>query len=239
MQKPLFSTLWFGIGISLWWLLALPHEAFSTAMSFESVKVARGKKIDYGILIPPKLDPDKMVLVLPPGAQTKPMAEMGMAAWLDHLTQQNYFVVVPLAPEGVLFFRGSEKLIPSFLKRVRKKHQLPKGRFHLVGLSNGGISAFRVATLTPDLFRSLVALPGFAKRADLARLDSLGQMPVTIFVGAKDTKWMAKANDLVIKLRKKGSKAEVKVVGSTGHRVFQAVAGEQLTAVFRERSLSY
>ena len=36
------------------------------------------------------------------------------------------------------------------------------GRFHVGGISNGGLSSFRVAVESPERFASLVVLPGFA-----------------------------------------------------------------------------
>ena len=40
-------------------------------------------------------------------------------------------------------FQGSDRLIPEFLDAMLVQYQVENGRFHLAGVSNGDISAFR------------------------------------------------------------------------------------------------
>ena len=82
-------------------------------------------------------------------------------------------VVSPVAPNGELYFEGSERLIPGFLDYVGMWVTAEGGGIHLSGISSGGISAFRVATQHPDRFRSLTVFPGFPRSdADMGGLDA-------------------------------------------------------------------
>ncbi len=58
------------------------------------------------------------------------------------------------------------------------------------GISNGGISAFRIAARYPERVASLVVFPGFARssedQAALAGFD----FPIAMFVGGNDPGWI-------------------------------------------------
>jgi len=60
------------------------------------------------------------------------------------------------------------------------------GKFYLFGISNGGISVFRVATLNPERFHSSTVLPGWP---DENRLDKVLDMPINYLVGEIDSHW--------------------------------------------------
>ena len=81
--------------------------------------------------------------------------------WVTEARARGWVVLSPVAPGGVMFFEGAEELVPEFLRMVRVRYQPQGGRFMLAGISNGGISAFRVAGRNPELFYSLTVLPGF------------------------------------------------------------------------------
>jgi dipeptidyl aminopeptidase/acylaminoacyl peptidase len=134
------------------------------ATTFQSVVLSDGTEIDFAVALPPDFDAERewpTVLALPPGAQTTAMVEVGLDLYWAAGPPRGWVVIRPAAPGGQLFFEGSESLVGEFLDTVGRTYRPEGGTYHLVGVSNGGISAFRVATADPGRFRSLLVAPGF------------------------------------------------------------------------------
>lgn len=108
--------------------------------------------------------------------------------FLDEALERGWVVVSPAAPNDVLFFHGSEELVPGFLEHL-ETWVLPEGdRYHLAGVSNGGISSLRIATLWPQQVASVTVFPGYPfSDGDQAGLAALTEMPVHLFVGNTTT----------------------------------------------------
>ena len=69
--------------------------------------------------------------------------------------------------------------MPELLDAIAATYPPEDGRFHVGGISNGGLSSFRVAINSPERFASVVVLPGFAPTAsDVEKLDRLATIPV-------------------------------------------------------------
>jgi predicted esterase len=116
------------------------------------------------------------------------MVEAGLRVyWEAEARRRGVIVVSPVAPGGKLYFKGSERHIPEFLRLLQKEFAVADGTFHLTGVSNGGVAAFRVALLYPEFFQSLTVLPGFpptpAGRQYFGRLSA---MRIAMFVGEHD-----------------------------------------------------
>ena len=60
-----------------------------------------------------------------------------------------------------LFFEGGEKVFPEFFTRILGDYNVLDKKFHIAGVSNGGISAFHIAAMYPQYFWSVTGLPGF------------------------------------------------------------------------------
>ena len=86
---------------------------------------------------------------------------------------RGWVVVSPIASDGTLFFQGSEQYLPEFLERIAAIYPPEGGKFHVAGVSNGGISSFRIATMMPEWFASITAVPDFPQTADFNQLDKL------------------------------------------------------------------
>ena len=138
--------------------------------------------------------------------------------WEAEARRRGWIVVSPEAPGGRLFFAGSEKLIPDFLDKVAALYPPEGGRFHLAGVSNGGLSAFSVALATPKRFASLLGVPGYpqegARDADLGRLRGI---PVTLFVGENDSGWREAMEDTHAELRRLGIRSTLRLSPGEGH----------------------
>jgi pimeloyl-ACP methyl ester carboxylesterase len=157
-----------------------------------------GRELDYLIAFPNNFDasaPHPVLIALPPGDQSREKAQSALDRyWEAEGTARGWVIVTPIAPKGKSFHTGLERSIPFLIDEVARAVVIEGGRPHLAGVSNGGKSAFRVATEYPNRFASLTVLPGFPPddRATLG-LRSLNQLPagVAMYVGEQDPTWLA------------------------------------------------
>lgn len=187
-------------------------------------------ELRYTLTLPAKFDPKvayPAVLALPPGSQDESMVELAHQLYWDYAEARDWIVVSPVAPDGVLFFQGAEERIPGLLDSIARRFRIEGGRFHLAGISNGGISAFRVAGAHPDRFCSLVVFPGLpGTERDFERLEGLTGMPVRMLVGGEDGPWVDRMRLTDERLRTLGGDVSLRVLPGVGH-----VIGEQFRAV--------
>ena len=207
-----------------------PHHL----IDFESVTVD-GTPLEYAVTVPESYDPAKtyrVLLALPPGGQDKALTRQVMERlWAAEAHKRGWIVLSPIAPGGILFFEGSESLIPSFLQQVSDRYRPEGGRYHLAGISNGGISAFRIIGQHPELFRSLTVLPGFPfSKDDEANLSKLKGIPIVMYAGAQDTSWVEAERAAAAKLEQIGAHVTVNIVPNEGH-VITSLTGAMLFSV--------
>jgi dienelactone hydrolase len=140
--------------------------------------------------------------------------------------------VCPIAPDGELFFRGSQSALTALLDEIAKTFAVESGRVHVAGISNGGRSAFRLATLAPQRIASLVASPGYPPDdADFDALGALVETPIAMFAGGADTEWVAAMRRVEGRMRELGAReATLTVFEGEGH-VPPSFTGARLLAL--------
>lgn len=189
---------------------------------YHELELAGGGTLRFALVLPRDFDPQRSypaLLALPPGGQDERMVEAGLERyWGRQAAERGWLVASPVAPEGVMFFRGSERYLQELLAHLRASYKIEGGRFHLAGNSNGGLSAFRIALDHPDDFLSLLALPGFPPDdRDFERLERLAGKPVRLFVGGRDKGWiepMQRTRDVLAGL---GADVTLTVLPGEGH----------------------
>ncbi|MEM7112449.1 MAG: hypothetical protein AAF614_08450 [Chloroflexota bacterium] len=216
-----------------------PVSAEPESVTYHEMAVADGEEtIEYALVLPPDFDPDQtypILLALPPGPQTRPMVDNGLRLyWQPGAFANGWIVVSPVAPGGIVFFRGSEDFLPEFLDNIAAMFPPEGGKFHVAGISNGGISAFRAAINMPDRFHSLVAVPGVpANKTDFDQLDLLTDIPIAMHVGGNDTGWLERMEEAEAELDRLGGNASLIVAAGEGH-VIQGLSGGALLFAFME-----
>lgn len=188
--------------------------------------------LEFALILPKSFDPERpypVLLAMPPGPQTRQMVNAGLDGyWTAAAQERGWIVVSPIAPDGVLFFNGSEALIPELLDRVAGTYSVENGRFHIAGISNGGLSAFRIAANNPERFASLTALPGFARTADFERLDRLVEIPVAMFAGEnEDEAWLDAMERTANELDALNGTVTLEIIPNEGH-VVRSLSGDTL-----------
>lgn len=183
-----------------------------------------GKAIDYVTVVPQGFeigDPAPVLLAFPPGGQGLDLTRSVMeGTYLDEAVARGWVVISPAAPDGVLFFDGSEASVPGLMDWIEGWVELEGGRFHVAGISNGGLSSFRVAGQNADRMQSLVVFPGFPRtESDRDALAALVEVPIRMFAGGNDTGWVEPMGETKSALDALGADVTFETFPGEGHVV--------------------
>ena len=199
-------------------------------ITYYQMTMADGTPLEYGVVLPDGYvagESYPVLLAFPPGPQTKAMVVAGNGYWGAEAQKRGWVVVSPIAPGGTLFFQGAEQYLPEFLERIAALYPPQGGKLHLAGVSNGGISSFRIATIMPEQFASITAVPGFPQTADFEQLGKLVEIPIAMFVGENDTSWVERMTATEAELKQLGGQVSLTIVPNEGH-VIQSLTGAEL-----------
>jgi pimeloyl-ACP methyl ester carboxylesterase len=176
---------------------------------------------------------------LPYGSQDEGTVEDSLEHyWAGEGARLGWVVVCPAAPEGRSFFHGSEGALLALLDALEHDFAIESGRVHVAGVSNGGRSAFRLASLAPERIASLIACPGFPPEdADFAALGGLIETPVALFAGGDDSEWVEAMQRTEIRLRELGARdVSLKVFAGEGHVPPSLTAAQLYEVLERSRA---
>jgi S-formylglutathione hydrolase FrmB len=171
-------------------LAALVFTCSAPAAVLHQSTRAAAMTVEYEVVLPDHYDPQRTyptILAFGGGPQTMDIVErMVERTFRDQAEKRGYIVVMPAAPNGQLFFEGGEHIFPAFLHQILSTYKVEGGKLMAAGASNGGISAFYIASLYPRYFRSITAFPGYLPDPTPARLDAISEMCLHMFVGEDD-----------------------------------------------------
>src|SRR3984885_10440467 len=143
----------------------------------DKTKNIGGTTVHYKVVLPKNYDASKAypgVLAFGGGPQTMNVVDSVIARnFREEAEKRGYLVVVPAAPNNQLFFEGGERIFPAFLQPLLRDYKIQGNKFHIAGPSNGGISAFYVASLYPEYFLSITAFPGFLPDVTARRVQAI------------------------------------------------------------------
>ena len=149
----------------------------------------------------------------------------------EQAEKRGYIVVSPAASGGQLYFMGGEKIFPAFLIKVLADYKIQDNKFHMAGRSNGGISAFHVASMYPQYFASLTGFPGYLPDATPARLKAISTMCIYMHVGELDSGWRSEMKEQSDLFRKSGMKVQFTVEKDQEHSI-ETLAGAGSARLF-------
>jgi predicted peptidase len=180
-----------------------------------------GMKVDYKIILPKAFDPAQAyptVLAFGGGPQTMVMVDTGLNRyWGAEAQKRGYIIVSPAAPNGQLFFENGAAIFPEFLDMILREYKVQGGRMHVAGFSNGGISAFHVASLYPKYFWSITGIPGLLNDATPAKVEALKPMCIYMDAGGNDTGWRGAMEQQSEMFRQKGYTVDFRVEENQNH----------------------
>ena len=158
-----------------------------------------GTVVHYKVILPNHYDSEKAypgVMAFAGGAQTMAIVEGSIQRnWAEEAERRGYLVVIPAAPDDVLFFLGGERIFPEFLDKLLSDYKIRDNKFHIAGSSNGGISAFHIAASHPQYFLSVTGFPGALPYATEARMRAISKMCIYMHVGELDSGWVERMQE--------------------------------------------
>jgi S-formylglutathione hydrolase FrmB len=196
-----------------------------------------GMSLYYKVVLPKDYDPAKTypaILAFPPGSQTNEMVMVTLTGnWAGEAQRRGYIVVIPAAPAGRLFFEEGARVFPQFLDQLLKEYKVRDNKFHIAGMSNGGLSAFYIAASYPQYFLSVTGFPGYLPDATPQRIGALAKMCINMHVGELDSGWREDMQQQASEFRAKGMTVKFTVEKGQSH-VIRTLTGEGAARLFDE-----
>ncbi len=160
----------------------------------EDTREFGGLDVRFRIILPDNFDPSQTyptVLQFPGGSQSWNIVVGSTDAdWREKAERDGYIVISPSAPFGQLFFQDGERVFPEFIEYILATYPVANNKLHVTGISNGGLSAFHVASLYPEYFISVTGYPGLLNNRSSARLEALRPLCIYMHVGDRDAAWL-------------------------------------------------
>lgn len=196
-------------------------------------------EIEYQAIVPGSFkngDAAPVILVLPPGDQNLRMALIATDYFRPRCEAEGWIVVSPIAPtinnKPTDFTGEAARHIPNLLRDLRTWVRPEGNKFHLVGLSRGGLSAFHIAPMLPKEFLSITVAPGYPAAPDVAEMSKLAGIPIRAFVGQEDTvPWHDGAKTLESQARKLKLDLQVTRVPGETHVISTLAGGKLLDTI--------
>jgi predicted peptidase len=196
-----------------------------------------GMSLYYKVVVPKDYDPAKAypaILAFPPGSQTNDMVMVTLTGnWAGEAQRRGYIIVIPAAPAGRLFFEEGARVFPQFLDQLLKEYKVRDNKFHIAGMSNGGLSAFYIAASYPRYFLSVTGFPGYLPDATPERIGALAKMCINMHVGALDSGWLEDMQQQASEFRAKGMTVKFTVEKGQSH-VIRTLTGDGAGRLFDE-----
>jgi len=196
-----------------------------------------GMTVYYKVVLPKDYDPEKSypaVLAFPPGSQDMQMVQVTLLQnWATEAQRRGYIVVIPAAPAGRLFYEEGARVFPKFLDQLLSEYKIRDSKFHIAGMSNGGLSAFHIAASYPQYFWSVTGFPGYLPDATPQRVSALAKLCVNMHVGELDSGWREDMEKQAAAFRAKGMTVRITVEKGENH-VIRALTGDGAARLFEE-----
>ena len=230
-RRSVWARLLFAAGAVMLASFSLAAEVLDKAGDFA------GTTVHYKVILPNGYDPTKAypaVLAFPGGPQTMGMVEGTVERnWREQAERLGYIVIVPAAPNGRLFFEEGAKVFPEFLIKLLSDFKILDNKFHIAGVSNGGLSAFHIAASYPQYFWSVTGLPGYLLEANPARVRGLAKMCINMYAGEMDTDWLESEKAQAAQFRAQGFVVEFSEEKGQGH-VMRTLEGPGAARLFKQ-----
>jgi poly(3-hydroxybutyrate) depolymerase len=218
-------------------VLLLSAGQVTVAKVLDENATIAGMSLQYKVVLPKDYDADKAypaVLALPPGDQGMDMVQFTLIRnWAAEAQRRGYIVVIPSAPNGRPFTREGVRVFPEFLEKLLRDYKIKDNKFHIAGMSNGGLSAFHVAASYPQFFSTVTGFPGYLPDASPERVKALAGMCIHMHVGEMDTRWRDAMQQQAADFRANGLAVQFTVEQGEPH-VIGALNDEGAVRLFKE-----
>jgi predicted peptidase len=178
-------------------ILTMPSQLARSEV-LEQTEEFSGISLHFRVILPNDFDPAQRyptILHFAGGAQNwRIVVNSTNSDWREPAEQNGYIVISPEAPNGDLFFLEDDRVFPEFLDYILQNYPVANNKLHLTGHSNGGLSAFHIASLYPQYFISLTGYPGLLGDRNSEQLNALKDLCIFMHVGDQDPNWRSAMN---------------------------------------------
>jgi predicted esterase len=119
------------------------------------------------------------------------------------------------------------------LVQLLSDYKILENKFHIAGISNGGLSAFHIAALYPQYFWSVSGLPGYLLDPTPKRVQALSKMCIYMYAGELDPDWLQSEKAEAAEFRKQGFVVEFNEERGQGH-VMRTLEGPGAARLFKQ-----
>lgn len=212
-------------------LLAGASADIAHAETIQKSGTFAGATVTYQVVLPSGYDAAKAypaVLVFPGSSQTLRLTTSALENdWRKEAERRGYIVISPATPDGTLFFERADRIFPAFLETIVRDYKVA-GKLHVAGVSNGGLSAFHVASLYPQYFSTVIGYPGLLNGADEGRAPALKSMCLFMHVGDRDSGWRSAMQEQAQTLRARGFRIRYSVENGQDHVIRSETLGPRM-----------
>jgi poly(3-hydroxybutyrate) depolymerase len=211
--------------------------AVSSAFAEVQTKTAQiGKTtVHYKVVLPQGYDPAKAypaVLAFGGGPQNMWAVDRTLQRnWKKEAELRGYIVILPAAPDNILFFQGGDKIFPAFIVKILSDYKIQDNKFHAAGYSNGGVTSFLVASSYPSYFLSITGFPGYLLRDTAANRKNISSVCINMYVGEKDSGFRALMEKQYSQFREMGMAVKFSTEKGEGH-IIEALSGDGAARLF-------
>jgi poly(3-hydroxybutyrate) depolymerase len=202
-------------------LLTVTAAVTLHAKAYDKAIDISGVTVHYKVVLPKDYDaakPYPAVLAFPPGSQGQDMVMTTLTRnWQPEAERRGYIVFLPAAPNGELFFEGGARVFPEFIDRMLAEYKIKDNKLHIAGMSNGGISAFVIASRYPQYFLSVTGFPGYLPDATPERAKALAKMCIGMYAGELDTGWVSQMQKQAAQFKAQGMTVHFSIETGEGH----------------------
>ena len=124
-------------------------------------------------------------------------------------------------------------MLAEFLDKLLADYKIRDRKFHIAGMSNGGISAFHIAASYPQYFVSVIGFPGYLPDATTQRVNALAKMCLYMHVGELDSDWRQTMQEQDSTFRAKAYQIKLTVEKGQSH-VIGTLTGNGAARLFEE-----
>lgn len=196
---------------------------FAQAEVQQKVGTFAGLDVTYRVILPDNYDANRAyptVLHFAGGSQNLDIVERSTEAdWRANAEQRGYIVISPASPNGELYFEGADRIFPAFIDHILRNYKVAGGKLHITGHSNGGLSAFHIASLFPQYFVSVTGYPGLLSPERGPQLAALKPLCIYMHVGDGDPGWLSSMQRQYQSLRGRGYKIQFQIEKGHVHRL--------------------
>jgi poly(3-hydroxybutyrate) depolymerase len=204
-------------------LFIMLASLLASAETLEKNGEFAGVNLQYRVILPNNYDASKsypMVLHFAGGSQNwRIVVSSTESDWREIAENNGYIVISPAAPNSELFFREGARVFPEFLEYILANYPVAGGKLHVTGHSNGGLSAFHIASLYPAYFISVTGYPGLLGNNNSDQFEALSSLCIFMHVGDGDPSWRSAMNAQFLAMQGLGYEVSFTVENNQVHRL--------------------